>query len=147
MASHSDHPHPPATKRRSISLTSLIVVPLKQHLGCCVVVPILVKTIGSVGVLSSFAFLSPRFHFYLALVLAPLVVWLCLKAEDAFHNWQHRRGHFTHGKAHTHTAHCTRCEPCPVDHSRPGFWRRFALNLVLALVLVAVLESFHTHNY
>jgi hypothetical protein len=136
-------PKPP---KRTLSLTSLILVPLKQHLGCCVIVPALLKTVGMIGVIGSLVSLSERFHMYLALGLAPFIVWFCLWLEDTFHNWQHRRGHFTHGHTHDHHQECTACEPCPVDHSRPGFWRRYSINLVIAYLLIMAIELFHHHN-
>jgi hypothetical protein len=91
--------HPP--KGRPISLSSLVLVPLKQHFGCCVLLPAMVKTLGSASILGAFL-LYPRFHLYLALGLAPLVVWLCLVLEDRYHTRQHNKGHFAAGHAHHH---------------------------------------------
>ncbi len=135
-------------KKRTISLTSLIIVPLKQHLGCCVIVPLLLKTVGSIGLLTSLLALSERSHIYLALGLAPLIVWLCLQLEDKFHHWQHQRGHFAvvcHKPVHQ--TDCSTCAPCPVNHSNAGFWRRYAVNLAIAVIVVMVIEHFHHHQY
>lgn len=134
--------------RRRLSIASLIVTPIKQHFGCCVLMPAMLKTIGSAGILGSIL-LYPKFHVYAALAMAPFVVWLCIKLEDMYHDRQHNRGHFAHGHAH-HDAHhhndCHTCEPCPVDHTSHGFWKRYGLNLVIAFALVFLFEHFHHHG-
>lgn len=136
---------PAPAKRRALSVTSLIVVPLKQHLGCCIIVPTAVKVAGAAGIIGGFAALSTQAHIYLSFGLAPVLVWLCLALEDRFHDWQHARGHYSAGRVHAHETDCAVCEPCPVSHTRRGFWRRYGLNLAVAYGVIGLIELFHSH--
>lgn len=132
-------------KRSRFSPTSLVLVPLKQHLGCCVVIPALIKIIGSIGLFGGLIVSFQKYHLMVGLLLVPVIVWLCLKLEDAIHSWQHRRGHFASGHKHDHHDGCSSCTPCPVDHTHHGFWRRYVFNLVIAWVLVLIVDWFHHH--
>jgi hypothetical protein len=119
---------------RNISPVNIIMTPIKQHLGCCVVAPLLLKLAGA-SVLAGLIVKNETAEFiFLALVLPP-AVWGILKLEDY---WRTR-----HEKNHdAHHDHCdTHCKPAS------SFKKRYALNLVIAFSMAFVLHLlFHHHH-
>lgn len=119
---------------KNLSPTTLILTPFKQHLGCCVVVPLLLKFLGGVALVQAFI-RDPAVELIILGLILPVAVWLILKGEDT---WRAR-----HSKKHD-AAH----DPC--DHhcmpAKSDFWKRYALNLSIAFaVAIALHLLFHHH--
>jgi hypothetical protein len=120
---------------QQISPLSLIVVPVKQHLGCCLVLPLFLKLFAATA-LAEFLGRAPYAELLLAAILLPPAIYLCLKLED----WWKARSHPK--KPACHTA----C--CPPRPDQAHFVRRFVINLVVGAAILFVVHYFlHVHAY
>lgn len=120
---------------RQISPLSLIVVPVKQHLGCCLLLPLFLKLFAATA-LARFLGRAVYAEFLLAAILLPPAIYLCLKLED----WWKGRSH--PGKPTCHTACCP-----PPGPDKGHFIRRFVVNLVVGtLILLGAHYFFHHHS-
>lgn len=115
---------------RRISPLTLILVPLKQHLGCCVFLPFLLKALAATAFAEGLRHL-PHAELLLGLILLPLIVYACLKAEDWWKLRSHRK------KTACQLGCCP--EAPPIHH----FARRFTLNLIIGMILVLVVYNYH----
>lgn len=119
---------------RPLSPLNLILTPLKQHLGCCVIAPLLIKLAGAT-VMAETLVKNSWAEFLFLLCALPVSVWAILKLED---NWRtrHERRHTAH-----HDACAAHCHP-----ARRDFARRYAVNLGVAVLLAAALHLFFHHH-
>jgi hypothetical protein len=120
---------------RQLSPANLILTPLKQHLGCCVIAPLIVKFLGGAALAATLA-RNTYIELLFLFVLLPPVVWAILKLEDKWRA-RHERKHATHGEQ------CdTHCHAEP-----PDFKKRYWVNLAIAFLIALVLHlTVHHHN-
>lgn len=121
--------------RKHLSPTALLLTPLKQHFGCCVAVPLLLKLLGGVALVQAFI-RDPRIELVVLALFLPFAVWLILKGEDYWRDRHARK----HAAAH---------DPC--DHhcvpDKAAFRKRYALNLAIAFAMAVFLHLiFHHHQ-
>jgi hypothetical protein len=119
---------------KTLSPANLILTPIKQHLGCCVIAPLIVKLLGGVALAKTITDNSIA-EFIFLLILLPPVVYGILKLEDAWRQ-RHEKSHKSHGE------HCdSHCHP-----AQNNFHKRFLINLAVACLLALVLHLvFHNH--
>lgn len=120
---------------KTLSPTALVLTPLKQHLGCCVVVPALLKLLGGVALVQAFI-RDPRIELLVLALALPPAVYAILKAEDAW-------------RAHHARKHAAKHDPCDhhCAHHDVPFRRRFLINLIIAGGMAVLLHVlFHHHN-
>lgn len=83
-SAESGHKAPVTTKTGWINA---VLIPIKQHLGCCVLLPMAANTIGG----SAAAWLAtPQAEWTLFAVVPPAVTYGVMKAEQKIHDYRHR---------------------------------------------------------
>ena len=123
-----------------LSPLNLILTPLKQHLGCCVVAPVLLKLAGATA-LAKVIVDNAMAELIFLLVVLPPVVYGILKLED-FWRARHEKKHAEHNDP-CDTSHCAHTALKPAD-----FRKRFIVNLVVAFALAFALHlAFHDHTH
>lgn len=120
---------------RNISPVNLILTPIKQHIGCCVVAPLMIKLAGA-SVLAEMIVKNERAEFIFLLLVLPPVVWAVVKGEDAWRA-HHEKKHLEHGE------HCD--DHCHVE--RGNFKKRYALNLAIAFTVAFLFHHFFHHHH
>lgn len=118
-----------------ISPTNLVLAPIKQHFGCCVVVPLLLKLLGGVALVQAFIH-DPAVELVVLGIMLPIAVYVILRGEDA---WRAR-----HAKRHV-----AQHDPCDHDcaHTPASFKKRYAVNLFIAAAIALTLHLlFHHHG-
>ena len=119
-----------------LSPLNLILTPVKQHIGCCVVAPLLLKLAGLSALAQTIVKSETAEFLFLAAVMPP-VVYGILKLED-FWRARHEKSHADHNDpCTTHCAH----------KKAASFLKRFIVNLLVAFALALVLHlAFHRHH-
>jgi len=120
---------------KHISPANLILAPLKQHLGCCVIVPLSLKLLGGVALVQAFI-RDPNVELAVLALFLPVTVYLVLRLEDA---WRARHAR-KHEEAHDPCG--DRCDPRSVSF-QARYWTNLALAAGLALTLHVL---FHHHH-
>lgn len=130
---------PPAFLK-NVSPTALILTPVKQHIGCCVVVPMLLKLLGGVALVQAFI-RDPHIELLVLAIALPPAVYVILRLEDAWRARHTRRHTAAHDPCDDHcAAHIT-------DGKRAPFARRYAVNLLIAAAMALTLHlGFHHHH-
>src|SRR5689334_19191888 len=102
--------------RSVISPLNLILTPVKQHLGCCVVAPLLLKLAGATALAQTIV-RNEQAEFLFLLCVMPPAVFGILKLED-FWRARHEQKHAAHH------------DPCDTHcaHKRTSFMKRFWIN-------------------
>ncbi len=122
-------------KASAISPTMVLLTPLKQHIGCCVVVPLLLKMLGGVALLQAFI-RDPSVELIVLALFLPIAVYGILRLEDL---WRARHA-AKHAAKHDPCDH--HCVPAPLS-----FRRRYAMNVTIAFVMAFALHViFHQHG-
>lgn len=87
-------------QRSKAGWVNAVLIPVKQHLGCCVLLPLAANALGGGGA----AFLaSEPAEWLLFACMPPVVTFGVMKVEQTIHDYRHRKRHdcACHGKTLT----------------------------------------------
>jgi hypothetical protein len=123
--------------KKLISPLNLILTPLKQHIGCCVVAPLLLKLLGATALAGTIVANETAEAVFLLLAI-PAAVYGILKLED-FWRARHEKSHAMHQDP---------CDAAHCAHRKRDFRNRYIVNLVVAFALALVMHfAFHDHHH